>query len=164
MTRSNVFGLQHYLAEACKVVFQFEAFFGARMGISPGSLPAQTVARNPKQTRPTRLKLICPRPIAGLFEAVIVVTTAPRGRILTLGISCAAVFSITRHFSRRMSSPIFPRSDGGVPVHCDAYRAVVRSLSLLETGERSPAPPPDTIVISSSIFGNPFNSPKYRLI
>ena len=31
------FGLQHYLAEASKVVFQFEVFFGARMGISPGS-------------------------------------------------------------------------------------------------------------------------------
>ena len=34
---NNVFGLQHSLAEASKVVFQFEVFFGARMGISPGS-------------------------------------------------------------------------------------------------------------------------------
>ena len=37
VTRSNVSGLQHYLAEASKVVFQFEVFFGVRMGISPGS-------------------------------------------------------------------------------------------------------------------------------
>ena len=48
-----------------KVVFQFELFFGARM--PRPALPAQKVVRNPMRARPTRLKLICPRPIAGLL-------------------------------------------------------------------------------------------------
>ena len=56
---------------------------------------------------------------------MVVVTTAPRGRTFT---ACAAVFSVTRHFSRRTSFPIFPRSEGGVPLHCDDYRLLLGLL------------------------------------
>ena len=71
-TRSNVFDLRRYLAEASKVMFQFEVFFGARM-----ALPAQNVGCNPMRARPTRLKLVLVR-LLGSYEAVVVVTTAPR--------------------------------------------------------------------------------------
>ena len=110
-----------YLVEASKVVFQFEVFFGARMGISPGSPgPKSRTQSDVSEADTTKADL--------------------SSSDCSLGISCAAVFSIARHFSRRTSSPIFPRSDGGVPLHCDDYRTAVHSLSLLETGERSPAP------------------------
>ena len=99
-----------------------------------------TLSTSVSALRPTFFALLNKSKDRSLMTLTVCVTSAPRGRTLMLGISCAADFLITRHFSRRTSSPIFSRLEGGVPLHCDDSRTAVHSLSLLETRERTPAP------------------------
>ena len=110
--------------------------------VSHPALPAQTVVRNPMRAWPTRLNLIlslsdCWARMRPWSSSLLL----PEAEFSRWGSRALPFFSITRHFSRRTSSLIFPRSDGGVTLYCDDYRTVGHSPSLLETGERSPAPP-----------------------
>ena len=87
-------------------MFQFEVFFGARMGISPGS-PAQKVVRNPMRARPTRLKLVLVR-LLGSNEAVLVVTTAPRAEFSRWGSGALPFFQLRGIFLGARLPRFFP--------------------------------------------------------
>ena len=116
------------------------------------------------RARPTRLRLIYPRPIDGLLWSRGRRHYCSQGQNFHVGdLVCCRFFNYEAFFSAHVL-PDFSQIRG----RCSSalrwlpYRSAL-SKSAWDGGAITGISP-DTIVTSSSIFGNPFNSPKYRLI